>query len=73
MHRVTEPKGDCMNTDPPSRVVVPAEEFMARLKARDWRRRSLLQELLAANDPEELAIVRELAEADRPRRRRSRA
>ena len=57
---------------PADRVVIPCEVFMARRRARDWHRWSLLKELLA-NDAEGLAIVRELAEADRPRRRPGRA
>jgi hypothetical protein len=53
---------------PRNRVVIPCEEFESRRKAREWRRWSLLQELLRASDAHELANVRELAET--PRRRR---
>jgi hypothetical protein len=53
---------------PRNRVVIPCEEFESRRKAREWRRWSLLQELLRANDGEGPAIMREFAET--PRRRR---
>jgi hypothetical protein len=56
-----------MDADQPSRVVVPAEEFLARLRERAFRRSSLLEELTA--DAEAPAAEHEMAEGEAVRRR----